>query len=46
MDEIDENIVETQVIIAMAIATATLDILNSSVFLLTINQVIINNLQL
>ena len=45
MDEIDEKVPETYATTVMAIATVTLDILNSLIFLLTINQVISSNLQ-
>ena len=44
MDEIDEKIVEIQVTTVMAIVIATPDLLNSLVFLLIIDQVILNNL--
>ena len=45
-DEINEKVLETNATMATAIATATPDVLNSSVFLSMIDQVILSNLQL
>ena len=46
MDEIDEKVLETNATTATTTAAVTPNILNSSVFLSTIDQVISSNLQL
>ena len=43
-DEINEKVLETNVTTATAIAPATPDVLNSSVFISIIDQVILSNL--
>ena len=44
-DNIDEKVLKTNATTATAIVAATPDILNLSIFLLIINQVILSNLQ-
>ena len=46
IDEIDKNAIKTQATTATMIITVTPNILNFSVFLSTIDQVILSNLQL
>ena len=46
IDEIDEKVLEINATTATATAAATPDVLNLSVFLSTMNQVILSNLQL
>ena len=46
MDEIDEKVLETNATTTTATAAATPDVLNSSIFLSTIDQIILSNLQL